>query len=31
MPDGGKLTIETCNVELDEEYASRHIVSKPGP
>ena len=31
MPDGGKLTIETCNVEFDEEYASRHIVSKPGP
>ena len=31
MPDGGKLTIETCNVELDEEYAGRHIVSKPGP
>ena len=31
MPDGGKLTIETCNVDLDEEYASRHIVSNPGP
>ena len=30
MPDGGKLTIETGNVELDEEYASRHVALKPG-
>ncbi|MCX7913908.1 MAG: MEDS domain-containing protein [Thermodesulfovibrionales bacterium] len=30
MPEGGKLIIETANVELDEEYASKHIGVKPG-
>ncbi|TAL10509.1 MAG: PAS domain S-box protein [Nitrospirae bacterium] len=30
MPRGGKLTIETANVELDEEYAGRHAAFQPG-
>ena len=30
MPEGGKLIIETANVELDEEYVSHHINVKAG-
>ncbi len=30
MPSGGKLTIETSNVSLDEEYARFHAPLKPG-
>jgi hypothetical protein len=30
MPKGGKLTIETANVDIDEGYASRHLSISPG-
>ncbi|OLC07756.1 MAG: hypothetical protein AUH42_02935 [Gemmatimonadetes bacterium 13_1_40CM_70_11] len=30
MPNGGKLTIETQNVELDVAYARGHVSSQPG-
>ncbi|MDB4945920.1 MAG: domain S-box protein [Labilithrix sp.] len=31
MPTGGKLTIETSNVELDEDFAREHVDLKAGP
>jgi signal transduction histidine kinase/ActR/RegA family two-component response regulator len=30
MPRGGKLTIETHNVDINEEYASKHFSVQPG-
>ncbi|HEX2671412.1 MAG TPA: ATP-binding protein, partial [Polyangiaceae bacterium] len=31
MPRGGKLTIESGDVELDQNYASEHLGVEPGP
>jgi PAS domain S-box-containing protein len=30
MPQGGKITIETANVEIDERHAREHVASKAG-
>jgi len=31
MPDGGRLTLETQNVDLDEDFVRMHVGSAPGP
>ena len=30
MPRGGKLSIETANIQLDEEFVRQHLGAKPG-
>jgi len=31
MPQGGRLTIETSNIELDRDYSAKHHDIEPGP
>ena len=31
MPEGGRLSIETANVEVSEDYSRQHAPQKPGP
>src|SRR5439155_2143242 len=30
MPNGGRLTIDTCDVQVDEAYATRHPTARAG-
>jgi len=30
MPTGGRIIVETSNVDLDRTYASEHVTVKPG-
>ncbi|HUU30032.1 MAG TPA: PAS domain S-box protein [archaeon] len=31
MPEGGKIRIETSNIEIDKKYLNSHLYAKPGP
>jgi len=31
MPNGGKVVLETANIEIDQEYARAHVHVTPGP
>src|SRR3989442_14638381 len=31
MPQGGRITIETADVELDRSYVAGHVPTQPGP
>ncbi|MGH7315304.1 MAG: ATP-binding protein, partial [Candidatus Rokuibacteriota bacterium] len=31
MPQGGRLILETANVDLDDDYVRRHVGARPGP
>lgn len=31
MPDGGRITIETAHIQIDQTYASSHLAVHPGP
>lgn len=31
MPDGGKITIQTSNIDIDQNYVESHLYAKAGP